>query len=285
MGNMLINILYINYEPPVPSWYYGNHCHSSYELHFIPKGRGLLRVSHQQFQIEPGIFYVTGPGVYHEQLADRDDPMSEYCINFEIKIRSGRQTKGSTYLQSEIDEVLRTLTNTRFWFGKDEFRTVLLFESILKEFEMQYLGYYTVVQSLVSQIIMNAVRSFTQHKKSNYYIPLKIPDDSRRYIADTYFDDPSQELTPEALAGKIGVSVRQLERIMKQYYGVTFKEKLLETRLELAKHLLRSGELPIHLIAERTGFRSASYFSKTFREQVSLTPQQYRRQEAEEPAL
>jgi hypothetical protein len=38
IGNIIINILNISYEPPRPSWYYKNLAHSGFELHFIPEG-------------------------------------------------------------------------------------------------------------------------------------------------------------------------------------------------------------------------------------------------------
>ncbi|MDF2922297.1 MAG: hypothetical protein K0R57_1211 [Paenibacillaceae bacterium] len=276
IGNMLINIIYINFEPPVASWGYPNHCHSSYELHFIPSGTGVLEVSQQEFRIEPGTFYLTGPGVYHKQLADRTDPMCEYCINFEIKVRRRKNVKGDTYLPGETDAILQVLQNTSFWFGKDEFATIALFDSIMKEFQNQWLGYYTNVQSLVSQIIVNAVRSFTHHRESGYHIPKKILNDSRRYLADSYFEVPRPDMTPQILADRIGISIRQLERLMISYYGKTFSEKLLDARLEKAKDLLLSTALPVQDIAEQVGFRSASYFGKVFKRAEAATPQQYR---------
>lgn len=276
LGPMLINIIYINYEPPVPSWGYPNHSHSSYELHFVTQGRGLLEVSGRRFIIEPGTLYLTGPGVYHKQLADAEEPMDEYCINFEIKVGKRKRHKSDTFLSSETDGILYTLQNTSFWFGKDAFGTVPLFRTVMQEFEKQMLGHYALIQSLATQIIIHAVRNFSIRSKSDYHIPKKILHDSRRFLCDQYFQDPAGTVSSGILASKIGVSVRQLERMMNQYYGMTFQKKLLQTRMEQAKDLLLSSSLPVSAVGEKVGYGSPSYFSKCFRGYTGLPPALYR---------
>ena len=117
MGNMTINIFYISFEPPRPNWGFTNHSHSTYELHFIPSGKGILQAFDKKYDIIPDTFYLTGPGVIHQQKADMEDPMCEYCINFEIKISKRNIKKSDIYLKEEIDDIIKTLLNTNFWFG------------------------------------------------------------------------------------------------------------------------------------------------------------------------
>ncbi len=276
IGNIIINVFCINYEAPIPGWGYGNHSHSSYELHFIPHGKGLLRVSNKKYIIEPGIFYLTGPGVFHEQKAEQRDPMCEYCINFEFHVKKQPSTKNTLYLQKEIDEILNRLLITNFWFGKDKFSTTQLFEKLMSELENQWIGYYTYIQNLISQIILNALRCYSPQEKSGYSIPKKILNDSRRYIIDKYFERIDQPLSRKELAGNIGTSIRQLNRILQEYYSMSFREKLFTSRLEQAKHLLRNTGLPIHEIAFKTGFSSQSYFNRAFKESYGTPPGKYR---------
>ena len=48
-------------------------------------------------------------------------------------------------------------------------------------------------------------------------------------------------------------------------------------RLNKAKELLLSSNMPICEIAEKSGFSDASYFSRSFKKSVGLTPKQYRK--------
>jgi AraC-like DNA-binding protein len=276
-GRYVVNVLYISYEPPVVGWSYGNHNHSSYELHFIPQGQGILEVNGQKYEIVPRTFYMTGPGIYHKQAADQDDPMSEYCINFELKQYRRKARKYDLYLEDEVDEITEVLKKTSFWFGSDIYGTIRLFDDVLQELKHHHLGRFSIVQNLVSQIIIKAVRYFAGNIEKHYPLPKKITNDRRRLIVDKFFDyNINLPSTPQVLAGKIGVSIRQLNRIMQEYYSMTFKEKLTSLQIEKAKELLRNSEFSVKEIAERSGFSNDSYFCKLFKENTRLRPSEYR---------
>jgi AraC-like DNA-binding protein len=277
-GRYAVNVLYINYEPPIPGWGYGNHNHSSYELHFIPQGRGILEVNAQKYEIVPNTFFLTGPGIFHKQVADRDDPMSEYCINFEFKQYRKKARKYDFYLEHEVDEIAEVLKKTSFWFGPDEYGTIRLFDDVLRELKHHYLGRFAIVQHLVSQIIIKSTRYFIENIEKDYPLPKKITNDRRRLIVDKFFQKKLNDAacTPEALAEKIGVSIRQLNRIMQEYYSMTFKEKQTSFQIERAKELLRNSELLVKEVAHRSGYSNESYFCKIFKENVGLTPLEYR---------
>jgi AraC-like DNA-binding protein len=276
IGSIIINILNISYEPPRPSWYYKNHAHSGFELHFIPEGKGTLRVLDKAYVITPGVFYVTGPDVYHEQKADEIEPMSEYCINLEVKHLKGSKKKIDNYMQSEVDNIYNTLVNTKFWFGNDEYFSIDLFTKLIGEIESNFLGHYTYIQTLATQIILNVVRTLSMNKKSGYEVPHKIINDSRRLLVDDYFRNYEVSLSPHELASQIGVTVRQLNRIMQEYYEMSFKEKLTYERLEEAKNLLINSQLPLKEISEKIGFTSLSYFSRVFSKYYDISPNKFR---------
>ena len=48
-------------------------------------------------------------------------------------------------------------------------------------------------------------------------------------------------------------------------------------RLEEAKQLLESTDLPVEAIAVDVGYQDASFFNRLFRRKVALTPAVYRR--------
>jgi AraC-like DNA-binding protein len=101
--------------------------------------------------------------------------------------------------------------------------------------------------------------------------------DRRRHIVDRFFRNPSRSnKSPSLLARRIGVSVRQLNRIISEYYGMTFKEKLTHHRIENAKFLLLSTDWPVRKIAEEVGYADPGYFHKVFKEAVRLTPGEFK---------
>lgn len=278
MGNMTINIFYISYEPPRPNWSFKNHSHSTYELHFIPSGKGTLKAFDKNYNILPGTFYLTGPGIIHQQRADTNDPMCEYCINFEMKISKRIIKKSDIYLKEEIDDIIKTLLNTNFWFGEDIFETSKLFDKVMFELENSLTGYYIYTQNLLSLIVLNAVRCMSDQKETSYYFPKKILNDSRIFIIDEEFSKNYYKLTPEILAKKIRTSIRQLNRIMKQQYNMTFTEKLMITRVAQSKELLKETSVSIGDISEKIGFSNPNYFSRVFLKYQHISPSQFRKE-------
>jgi transcriptional regulator GlxA family with amidase domain len=89
-----------------------------------------------------------------------------------------------------------------------------------------------------------------------------------------------EPLRQEALAGRIGLSRRQLERLFRRHLGRTPAQFYLESRLERARHLIHQTDLPIMSIACATGFVSASHFSTCYRQMFGRTPRTERGQTA-----
>jgi LacI family transcriptional regulator len=68
-----------------------------------------------------------------------------------------------------------------------------------------------------------------------------------------------------------------LERRFKALLGHTPHEHILRTRLTRVQALLIETDLPVSLIAERTGFEHSEYLSVAFRRKTGQTPSAYRK--------
>jgi AraC-like DNA-binding protein len=93
---------------------------------------------------------------------------------------------------------------------------------------------------------------------------------------ETDFADP--ELTPESLAGELGISKRYLQQLLAGS-GTSFVQELTATRLERASDMLtdrRAGGLSVGEIAFRCGFLDPGYFARAFRKRFGVTPSEWR---------
>ena len=84
---------------------------------------------------------------------------------------------------------------------------------------------------------------------------------------------------PSALddvAGSIGLSRRQIERLFRQEMGRSPARYYMEMRLDRARHLLLQSSMSIVEVAVACGFVSASHFSKCYRQLYGRSPQQER---------
>lgn len=92
-------------------------------------------------------------------------------------------------------------------------------------------------------------------------------------IVDKYND---HNLTVKSLANKLGISPNYLSAKFVKELGFTFTSYLTSVRLYRVEELLRNSTLRISEIAWTSGFRSANYMTRAFKNKYGLTPSQFR---------
>ena len=58
---------------------------------------------------------------------------------------------------------------------------------------------------------------------------------------------------------------------------MTVNELTRSLRIEKAKQLLQSAELPIFIVAENVGIPDYNYFTRVFKEETGITPSLFRK--------
>jgi len=78
------------------------------------------------------------------------------------------------------------------------------------------------------------------------------------------------------IAGRIGLSAYQLNRRLRILLGITARQLLTKTRIDVASELLRNATMAIGDVAQSSGYCDQSAFTRQFRRTTGLTPRQYR---------
>ena len=74
----------------------------------------------------------------------------------------------------------------------------------------------------------------------------------------------------------VPLSRRVLEQRFQRLLGCTPREEILHVRLSRVKQLLGETDLPLYLVAERTGFEHVEYLSVVFKRETGRTPSAWR---------
>lgn len=85
-----------------------------------------------------------------------------------------------------------------------------------------------------------------------------------------------EPLSSEDIAGLVGLSRRQLERLFKQHLDALPARWYLDLRLDQARRMLRQTSQSILQIGLSCGFASASHFSSAYKTRYDLTPREER---------
>lgn len=85
-----------------------------------------------------------------------------------------------------------------------------------------------------------------------------------------------KELTVTELAKAVHLSYPHFNRLFIKQLGMTPIQYIHQLRLDKAKELLYTTDLPIKTVASECGFRDIYYFSNFFKSTTGLSPTQYR---------
>ncbi len=95
------------------------------------------------------------------------------------------------------------------------------------------------------------------------------------YIDQNY---ANADLSLGDVANRVNLSASHFSTIFSRETGGTFKEYLIEVRLEKAKELLKTTSLKAFEIAYKTGYSDPHYFSVVFKKYTGLSPTQFKQQ-------
>ncbi|MFI3618641.1 MULTISPECIES: response regulator transcription factor [Enterococcus] len=93
------------------------------------------------------------------------------------------------------------------------------------------------------------------------------------YIENHYLEN----IQITELAKSLFLNPQYFSRLFKKELNISFSEFLILYKLEKSKDLLIETDLPIYAIANNSGFTDSSYYCKTFKKYVHVSPLQFRK--------
>ncbi|MBS6640300.1 MAG: helix-turn-helix transcriptional regulator [Clostridiaceae bacterium] len=94
-----------------------------------------------------------------------------------------------------------------------------------------------------------------------------------RFIRTQYMN----AITLTDVAAHVNMSQFHFSRLFKRGCGCPPHEYLILTRLNRAKHLLKTTDLPIKVIAQKVGYQNVSSFTNAFTDRVGISPTLFRK--------
>ena len=244
-------------------WNSRRHCNAEYELHIILRGECTLDVEDSHYELRAGQAVVIAPGKYHKPHTE----MREF----------ERFSLGFTISDGPLLEELKRAAPQCVCFtpASDSLRYCqeIISERIYKQpFREQSL------EALLTLLTVSLLRNLQTATYQESGIPEQ-EEMERTTLIDNYFESHFEDKGGcVVLAEQLHLSTRQLDRVLKDHYGMGFQEKLLQARMDHAAFLLRTTEKQVQDIMCAVGYSSANTFYKVFRGRFGMTPQQYRRQ-------
>ena len=246
--------------------YYLTHSHHAFELHFVTKGGIDLVTNDCTYRLLQGMVGIVRPDIYHTTNNWTED-FEKRTFVFEI-------TCGES-IGIDAETVLRAMASGEVII-EDSVSVTAPIEQLYTELLSGKPGRITYIKCLIQIILLELARNFVGRDAGAEEVAADLTL-QRDIIIDEFFISRYYPLGGEAqLAAQLSISKRQLRRILKDRYNQSFREKILEIKLEMAKELLLTTKKSVIIISELLGYTSPSSFIAFFKKQTGITPTQLR---------
>lgn len=245
------------------SWSAGSHSNTDYEIHIILSGSCTLEVGSRLVELPAAHGILIRRGIFHHPWQISGD-----FIRFTLNLMPD-----SPRLEQRLFAALADFAI----FPVDQQDAALCCD-VFRELEADAPFRATALGAMCTRLLVNVFR-YICPAQENEVSDVQDPAQQRIVIIDQFFALWMHPCGTETeLAGQLNLSRRQLGRLLQEYYGMSFREKLRQSRMEYAGSLLRTTDWKIQEICQKVGYREEAAFFKIFRGYYQMTPGQYRRQ-------
>ena len=242
-----------------PDYTTGRHCNAEYELFVILDGVGKMSVADSEYELSSSDALIICPSVFHG--LKEGSANFRYAV-FPFDIRSfGKEMQNKLYPCRRVGlsksscavagDIISDISSKRsFLRERTEARVTLIFSELLSDV-----------------LLLSEERDEWQ-----------VSSLTRFSVIDDFFEKESSKYgSAELLAKRLHVSVRQLNRILLEKYGMSFRKKLMLARMDRAAWLLRTTKMPISVVSGEIGYISQNSFFKAFYSHFGTSPNKYRK--------
>ena len=241
-------------------WNAKRHCHADYELHLILRGSCTVHVESHEYILQAGNALLIAPGQYHHPLQTSGE-LQRLCLCFSVS-------------QGELAQAMAQAAGPCAVLSMD-FRNTAA--GILREFSSPGPFRNTLLHGYLEQLLVFLLRALKIAPRDT--VPA-LENDWRSGVIDEYFESHLTDGSEAELAKCLHLSTRQLSRVLQRDYGMSFLQKRTAARMDYAGFLLRTTTQSISQICTNVGYQSEAVFYRNFKSRFGLSPQQYRKQNA-----
>jgi AraC-like DNA-binding protein len=128
---------------------------------------------------------------------------------------------------------------------------------------------------LLGQILIQEMQRFFHREQRAAAVDTSSPE-LRQILQfiETHIHEP---LSLGRLVRFSGSSASTLCRLFKRYYASSPVDTIINMKMEKARRLLLTGNLPVARVGEAVGMDDPYYFSKLFKKRIGRSPREYRR--------
>lgn len=254
-----LHLLFWGKEKCVPGHAVGPGVRDVYKIHFIHKGKGIVRVGTDTYMLVAGQAFLICPNVVYYYEADHDEPWTYSWIGFE---------------GTDVPEILnRTLVSpVKPVFPMDN-RMMPTIYDLLSNVDLTNGAVDLRLQAILYEFMASWVE-VTNASSSH----AQVSGRQETYVHQTLeflHSHYSEDISLENHADHLGLDRKHLSTIFKKALDVPPRQYLLHYRMNKACELLGMREFTVGEVARSVGYQDPLLFSRMFKKVIGVSPKKY----------
>ncbi len=243
----------------------GLHGHDVFEIDFVVSGMAYSNINGKEYKVAKNSVLFLTPVDFHDFRNIGDEPVVTYNIIFATETMH-------KHVWSEIPMNCRVTT-----LDDDMYISLRkICECMLDEYERNIKDSENILRTGIEWILLMIAKAARSDAESHERM-----DEGIAAVLAYVFDNFTSKISREDVADIMHISPVHFSRKFHEKMGVSFQQYLLDLRLDYAKRLISTVELPVNKIATASGFNTVDYFSHAFIKKYGISPGKYAAQNRE----
>lgn len=229
----------------------------------------------------------------YEKIKERPSKPVTYPYAAEKNLIESLQLGNSKSILKRIDEFIKEVSALPCYQAINYSNQLMItlfkhFENVIVLSDQSFKDYFKIIDQINESETIKDISSRIQEfcdricllqserlNKINAQKNTKVVEQVRAYL-EAHYNNPVLSLN--LVADMVNLSPGYLGKLFKSITDIPFNNYLNEIRLEKAKELLSTTDIPASEICEKIGILNVTYFSTLFKKTYGISPSQYREQ-------
>lgn len=271
----------IHYFEYHKNYVFGGERHDFWELLYIDRGEVLVTAGDQQFVMAQSQLLFHPPGEFHAIKANGVVAPNTIVISFGCDSTDMEQLAGRIFHINDSERVMLAgiVREANHAFSTD------LGDPMYRKLELRAgrpgsTQGFAAQQMLLCNLEMLLISLIRKGGMKTYSAAVGIDQENLwkervRQVVTWIGQNIDRPICLNDVCAKVMMNKSTLERVFRQQMGTSIISYCRRLKVEQAKKMLREENMNITQIAERLGFSSIHYFSRTFKKITGMAPSEY----------
>lgn len=252
------------------------HGHDYLEFAYVEKGAMVHIIDGKETILRAGDYFIVDHGIKHSYAQVSEEALlvrnflfySKFLDPGLVTAKSFQELMNSYLLRFCYQTLKESPTGITFHDTDGRIRSVL--DEISGEYEEEGYGYMEYIRCAFVKVLILTMR--TIERKENPLQKSNVVAQMVRRAEEGF----KEKLRLSTLATELGYNASYLSQKFSGEMGIGFMEYLHRVRIGRSCHLLETTDMKISRIAQEVGYDGVKYFNRIFKNQLSVTPKEFR---------